>query len=135
MADDTENQLADRYEFTSTDQDVTGSITVASGSGSNRTLTVDGIAASDIEVEGLAMGGHVLGWAVSGYLDAIPDLHSRSIAVLLPRVNADSVVESFNGVAMVITHHTSIGGPSLVKGALQEYDVRKIAGTARRHQP
>jgi hypothetical protein len=65
-------------------------------------------------------------------LEVIPDLHTLTLTLLVPQINLDEGNESsFSTQAILTTHRTSIGGPNLVKGPLQTYEVVALEGTAR----
>ena len=65
-------------------------------------------------------------------LEDIPDLRSVTLTMLLPDINLGEWREiSFATQAILTTQHTSIGGPQLVKGALQTYRVLPLRGTAK----
>jgi hypothetical protein len=74
-------------------------------------------------------------------LEVVPDLHTLTLAVLVPPVNlrADVAEQSgevlelpINTLAILTTYHTTIGGPALVSGALETYRVVTLQGMARR---
>ena len=75
----------------------------------------------------------VLGTLATGTVDAVPDLGERTVTLAVPDVNlrgdgGEAPVETF----LVRTlHRTSIGGPSLVDGALQVHEVVALYGVAR----
>ena len=63
-------------------------------------------------------------------LEVVPDSHELTLTVLLPRINLESQRDSFETLAIRTRHLTSIGGPDLVKGPLQTYDVVRLKGKA-----
>jgi hypothetical protein len=70
--------------------------------------------------------------ATAGPLESIPDLWEITLTLLVPDVNliggyAETPIAT---VAIITTHHTTIGGPALVQGALQTYEVVALQGTA-----
>jgi hypothetical protein len=69
---------------------------------------------------------------MAGPLESIPDLWDVSLTLLVPDVNliAGGAATSIATLAVLTTHHTSIGGPALVQGALQTYEVVALQGTA-----
>lgn len=73
-----------------------------------------------------------IGQVASVLLDAAPDAYVDYLAVLLPEVNpvADTAEVPIETLAVVVRHLTSIGGPRLVSGPLQTYDVHPLAGIA-----
>jgi hypothetical protein len=74
-----------------------------------------------------------LGQLVTGYLDAMPDAATFYLTLVLPEFNGISPMAdpvSFSTLAILTTQLTSIAGPALVEGALQEYAVLELDGTA-----
>jgi hypothetical protein len=73
-----------------------------------------------------------IGMLITVTLEVIPDLHTLTLTLLVPQINLDEGNESsFSTQAILTTHRTSIGGPNLVKGPLQTYEVVALEGTAR----
>jgi hypothetical protein len=72
-----------------------------------------------------------IGTLVSVTLDQVPDLHTITLTLLVPAINLGPAQTTFSTKAILTTQHTSIGGPALVKGALQTYQVLTLQGTAR----
>ena len=70
------------------------------------------------------------GLRVSASLSGAPDLFERHLTLLLPAVNTESGPVPFAGVAILTTTRTSIGGPRLVDGPLQRYEIHPVSGTA-----
>jgi hypothetical protein len=103
-------------------------------SGSLDTTTLIGQPAGSVTVDDhdaqMVIERNSMGWIGTAPVDAAPDAFTRSVVIVVPEVNADADGEKFDGLAIIVTHRTSIGGPGLVKGALEEYDVREISGTA-----
>jgi hypothetical protein len=64
-------------------------------------------------------------------LEQIPDLLTLTLTLLLPAINLEGTECPFQTYAIITTHKTSIGGPDLVKGALQTYRVKALKGMAR----
>jgi hypothetical protein len=69
---------------------------------------------------------------VSVFLDAAPDAYTEYLTLLIPQVNrvepqSDVPLQT---VAILARHLTSIGGPRLVEGALQTYEVVVLEGVA-----
>jgi hypothetical protein len=73
-----------------------------------------------------------LGQLVSVLLESAPDGYDRYLTLLVPEVHPDKEGGdvAIHTVAIVTTHLTSIGGPDLVKGPLQTYEVIALDGTA-----
>jgi hypothetical protein len=63
-------------------------------------------------------------------LEVIPDRHELTLTLLLPQINLEGQRDSFETFAVRTTHLTSIGGPGLVEGPLQTYDVVRLRGKA-----
>jgi len=88
----------------------------------NLTFTGEEIRALDTEI----------GTLITVTLERVPDLRSIYLTLLLPTVNLGEWKEiSFATQAILTTEHTTIGGPQLVKGALQSYRALPLRGTAR----
>jgi hypothetical protein len=74
----------------------------------------------------------VLGKLVTVDLESVPDLHTITLTLVVPSINlGDETRQKFKTLAIRTTTHTSIGGPALVEGPLQTYDVFKLKGTAQ----
>jgi hypothetical protein len=72
------------------------------------------------------------GLMVSVMLRARPDRDTLYLSLLVPEVNLeDRSPKSISTLAILTTHHTTFGGPNLVKGPLQTYEVVALEGTAR----
>jgi hypothetical protein len=74
-----------------------------------------------------------LGELVTVYLDAMPDAATFYLTLLLPEFNRMSLEAApvpFSTLAILTTQLTSIAGPALIEGALQEYAVIEFEGTA-----
>jgi hypothetical protein len=70
---------------------------------------------------------------ITGYLGAAPDAATFYLTLLLPDFNgigpeADPI--PFATLAILTTQLTSIAGPALIEGALQEYAVLELEGPA-----
>jgi hypothetical protein len=76
--------------------------------------------------------GWPLGTLVAVYVDAAPDAWARTLTLMLPDINLDEGRETpFTTFAMLTRHLTSIAGPGLVTGQLQEYELIPLHGTAQ----
>src|SRR6476661_186760 len=79
-----------------------------------------------------------IGKLVTVTLAQVPDLETVTVSLLLPTIHLAESGEggdpipaygqaapqnTFATVAILTTHHTSIGGPRLVKGAVETYEV------------
>jgi hypothetical protein len=73
-----------------------------------------------------------LGRFVSVNLEYAPDGYDRYLTLLVPDANPeeDGRTASVTTFAIITTHWTSIGGPALVRGALQSYEVVELDGVA-----
>lgn len=71
-----------------------------------------------------------LGLVVSVVLETIPDLHTISLSVTVPAANRppDASSVPICTFAVYTTVRTSIGGPGLVSGQLQEYKLISLSG-------
>jgi hypothetical protein len=82
------------------------------------------------EVQRPQLRESVAGLEITGLLGERPDLDSTQLLLLLPRVNvADEPVE-FAGVAIVVTALSTIGGPNVVNGVVQSYEIHPVVGRA-----
>ncbi|MGH3685667.1 MAG: hypothetical protein ACRDRU_07120 [Pseudonocardiaceae bacterium] len=73
-----------------------------------------------------------LGMLVTVLLEADPDLRTLTATLVLPDINlGDRQLIRFSTVVILTTHHTSIGGPALVTGPLQTYQVVELSGVAQ----
>lgn len=74
-----------------------------------------------------------LGTLVTVVLELVPDRHTLTATLVLPDINVgDRQVIRFSTVVILTTNLTSIGGPALVIGPLQTYQVVKLGGVAQR---
>ena len=71
-----------------------------------------------------------IGKLITVTLEVIPDSHELTLTLLLPKINLEGQKSSFATSAIRTKHLTSIGGPALVKGPLQTYDVLSLRGIA-----
>ena len=70
------------------------------------------------------------GIEVTALVEQVPDLHTVRLRLIIPRVNVGADATVFAGVALITTELTTVGGPDLVEGPRDLYDVRPVAGTA-----
>lgn len=63
-------------------------------------------------------------------LESVPDFHVVTLTMLVPAINLDGSERNFKTIAIRTTSKTTIAGESLVKGAVQSYEVIDIKGTA-----
>jgi hypothetical protein len=72
-----------------------------------------------------------IGKLITVTLEVVPDSHTLTLTLLLPEINPSGGQEDpFSTLAIRTKHLTSIGGPDLVKGPLQTYDVLLLNGFA-----
>lgn len=88
-----------------------------------RTLTFQGDEIRQLDSE--------IGQQVTVIIEQIPDLRTVTFTLLLPVINLDEPESRFRTLGIIATHRTSIGGPDLVKGALQTYRVKELRGIAQ----
>jgi hypothetical protein len=69
-----------------------------------------------------------IGKLITVTLEVVPDSHTLTLTLLLPKINPPET--PFSTLAIQTKHLTSIGGPDLVKGPLQTYDVLVLEGFA-----
>jgi hypothetical protein len=77
-----------------------------------------------------------VGTAATAVLEVIADGATRLLTLLLPSVNflGDSERADVTAVAVSTVAQSSIGGPSLVDGAIESYEAELLTGTARRRR-
>jgi hypothetical protein len=70
---------------------------------------------------------------VSVVIEHVDDGYVRYLTLLVPDVNPDEngLDVPVSTLAVITDHLTSIGGPRLVKGALQRYEVIELEGVAQ----
>ena len=71
-----------------------------------------------------------IGLELTVVLEEFPDLHTVTFTLLLPKINLNGTEIPFRTYGTITTHKTSIGGPDLVKGPLQTYQVKALKGIA-----
>jgi hypothetical protein len=111
---------------------------VLAGSGVEGTVDTSSITGKpviDVRVGGRAVSTPELvesdlGLEVRGIVESIPDLRTVQLNLIMPVVNVQDGPLPFAGVALLTTTRTSIGGPGLVEGPLQDYELRPVSGTA-----
>jgi hypothetical protein len=74
-----------------------------------------------------------LGRFVSAVIEQVDDGYTKYLTLLVPDVNPDEngLDVPIASVAVMTRHMTSIGGPRLVQGALQRYEVLELEGVAQ----
>jgi hypothetical protein len=72
----------------------------------------------------------VVGTMVIVTLESVPNLHVITLTLLMPVINLDCSERKFKTIAIRTTNKTTIAGDSLVKGAVQSYEVLDLQGTA-----
>ena len=76
------------------------------------------------------------GWALTVTVEARPDFRTVPLTLLLPDVNLSGAAElPIDALAILVTHANSIGGPGLVEGPLQTYEVVRLHGTVNQTGP
>jgi hypothetical protein len=82
--------------------------------------------------DGITVTSSPLGTLVTVLLDVIPDLLTLTATLVLPDINlGDRQMIRFSAVVILTTSPTTIGGPNLVIGPLQIYQVVKLKGVAQ----
>jgi hypothetical protein len=82
----------------------------------------------DIRVEASEIGD-----LVTVTIETVADLRTVTVTLLVPAFNLpeDTKQSPFETEAVATTHHTTIGGPSLVQGQLKSYKTVALKGIAR----
>jgi len=88
-------------------------------------LAVDGQSVPDPNLTTTAEG-----YVVDAIVESVPDSHSLGIRLVFPEVNLSEPDVVIAGFAVLTRAATSIGGPRLVAGPLQSYELRPVGGTA-----
>jgi hypothetical protein len=99
------------------------------------TAGIDGRPIASLQIDGRTVDDATVssterGIEIDGVVAETFDAQVVLVGVILPRVNLDQDSETVSGLAILTTSRTSIGGPGLVRGSLQSYEVRPLAGTA-----
>ncbi|MDQ2731100.1 MAG: hypothetical protein M3Y56_05530 [Armatimonadota bacterium] len=87
--------------------------------------------------DSLLTGGNIksersaLGQLVTVIIESVPDLHTVTLTLALPEINADGTDVQLQTFAVLTTEKTSIAGPSSVTGALMTYEVVLLQGTGK----
>jgi hypothetical protein len=71
-----------------------------------------------------------IGTIVTVTLKSVPDLHVITLTLLVPSINLNGSAQEFKTIAIRTTSKTTIAGESLIKGAVQSYEVIDLQGTA-----
>ena len=72
------------------------------------------------------------GHLVTITVETIPDLWFVTLTLALPTINlVGGSPTPFATFAILTTHQITIGGPDMLDGALQSYEVTELAGTAQ----
>ena len=73
-----------------------------------------------------------LGLLPSVVLDAVPDSHTITLALAVPAANRPDEVKSISVKTFAVrtTNRTSIGGPDLLEGQIQKYEIYILEGNA-----
>ena len=70
-----------------------------------------------------------MGTMVTVTLESVPDLRVTTLTLIVPAINLDGSARDFKTIAIRTTSKTTIGGPRLVKGPIQSYEVIDLKGT------
>lgn len=92
---------------------------------------------ASVSFDGPALDGPTVqrgreGWEVAALVQVVHDGWTTSLRLVVPDVNLDDdgTPVEVEGYAVVLTERDSIGGPGLVDGAIQSYDLRRFTATA-----
>lgn len=92
---------------------------------------------ASVTFDGQALDGPTVqrgreGWEVAATIQVVNDGWTTSLRLVVPDVNLDDdgTAVDVEGYAVVLTERDSIGGPGLVQGAIQSYDLRRFSATA-----
>jgi hypothetical protein len=105
---------------------IDGTVDITSFSGHGRvSLTVDGR-----ELRAPSLETTREGIVVRAIHEEVPDSHTLLVTVTIPQVNLGADPQTGAGFAVLATARTSIGGPGLVSGPLQLFELRPLTVTA-----
>jgi hypothetical protein len=74
-----------------------------------------------------------IGTMITVTLESVPDLHVITLTLLMPAINLDGSARNFKTIAIRTTSKTTIAGESLVKGAVQSYEVIDLNGSVAKN--
>jgi hypothetical protein len=119
-----------RYELSCDDLELTYSTTSLDGSA--RFSFRDAERKLDFSGEQIQTRATDLGTEVTVTLETIADLRTVTLTLLVPAINLGQQAEvQIATAAIETTNHTTIGGPRLITGPLQTYQVIELHGTAQ----
>jgi hypothetical protein len=126
----TDSPKPNLYELKGEDVQITYATTSIAG---RPQLTVEHKGASQsFQGEQIRVQEIEIGTLVTVTLEQVPDLMTVTLTIVLPSVNLDETGETIVRLhAVRTTTRTSFGGPRLVKGQIQSYDVLPLEGAAR----
>jgi hypothetical protein len=118
-------QPADHYEATG--QGIRAILDTTSINGKpSASVTVDGRSISPLSIDQDAQGFHLVGNEF-----AIADGDGLNVEIVIPEINIDVNPITAPGFAVLTVTGNSIGGPRLVLGALQQFDIRPLVVSAQ----
>lgn len=79
----------------------------------------------------LSQASTALGNEITVTLEVVPDGWVKTFTLVLPTVNCREGDVQIDAFASLTTERSSIGGPALVNGAIQLYELHALSGTAR----
>ncbi|HEY2284827.1 MAG TPA: hypothetical protein VGH88_03685 [Streptosporangiaceae bacterium] len=111
---------------------------VVSGAGIDGTVDITSVSGEglvSVTVDGRALRAPSLGTTREGLViraihEEDPDSHTLVVTMTIPQVNIDAGPQTGAGFAVLTTARTSIGGPGLVSGPLQLFELRPLTVTA-----
>lgn len=71
-----------------------------------------------------------IGTIVTVTLESVPNLYVKTLTLLVPAINLDGSEREFKTIAIQTASKTNKAGESLVKGAVQSYEVINLKGNA-----
>ena len=74
---------------------------------------------------------HSIGTLVTATVEQIPDLHTVTVTLVVPKVNLPGDQVAIETLSILSKHATSTGGPDLVDGQIQTYQVTAVEGKAQ----